>query len=183
MNKNSLLKPNVYRSEVLMVNHKLKLTLDNTRNIFSLNVNNNGCDKFNSIFNKFFGLTVPDISKFNLNENSIVLWSRIKGYIVLSDLHLNQLSSSFENFASITDQTGGWLLFKISGKGSLYLFEKLVTINLDQFNEGYVIRTSVNKINCFVLCMKKNETYYIICPASFYKSMADRLKSLILLIN
>ena len=184
MNKNLLLKPNLYRSEVLMVNDKLKLTLDNSRNIFSLNENKDETNKFNRIFKKFFGFTVPEIAKFKLNDNSIALWSRTKSYIILTDFNLDDLTSTFDGLASITDQTGGWLSFKISGKGSILLFEKLITINLENFNEGNVIRTSVSKINCFVLCKKKAETYYIICPISFLiYSMSERLRSLISLIN
>jgi len=179
----NLLKPNLYRSEVLMVNDKLKLTLDNSRNIFSLNENKDETNKFNRIFKKFFGFTVPEIAKFKLNDNSIALWSRTKSYIILTDFNLDDLTSTFDGLASITDQTGGWLSFKISGKGSKHLFEKLITINLENFNEGNVIRTSVSKINCFVLCKKKAETYYIICPISFYISMSERLRSLISLIN
>jgi sarcosine oxidase gamma subunit len=154
----NLLKPNLYRSEVLMVNDKLKLTLDNSRNIFSLNENKDETNKFNHIFRKFFGFSVPEITKFQLNNNSIVLWSRTKSYIVLSDFNLDDLTSTFDDLASITDQTGGWLTFKISGKGSIHLFEKLVTINLENFNEGNVIRTSISKINCFVLCKEKAQT-------------------------
>ncbi|MDG2457675.1 MAG: hypothetical protein P8N41_01940 [Alphaproteobacteria bacterium] len=179
----NFLKPNLYRSEVLMVNDKLKLTLDNSRNIFSLNENKDETNKFNRIFKKFFGFSVPEIAKFQLNNNSIVLWSRTKSYIVLSNFNLDDLTSTFDDLASITDQTGGWLTFKISGKGSIHLFEKLITINLENFNEGNVIRTSVSKINCFVLCKKKAETYFIICPISFYISMSERLRSLISLIN
>ena len=176
---NNLLKPNLYRSEVLMVNDKLKLTLDNSRNIFSLNENKDETNKFNRIFKKFFGFSVPEIAKFQLNNNSIVLWSRTKSYIVLSDFNLDDLTSTFDDLASITDQTGGWLTFKISGKGSIHLFEKLITINLENFNEGNVIRTSISKINCFVFCKKKAETYYIICPVSFSNAMRSRLIQLI----
>jgi sarcosine oxidase gamma subunit len=175
----NLLKTNLYRSEVLMVNDKLKLTLDNSRNIFSLNENKDETNKFNRIFKKFFGFSVPEIAKFQLNNNSIVLWSRTKSYIVLSDFNLDDLTSTFDDLASITDQTGGWLTFKISGKGSIHLFEKLVTINLENFNEGNVIRTSISKINCFVLCKEKAQTYYIICPVSFSNSMRSRLIQLI----
>ena len=175
----NLLKPNVYRSEVLMVNDKLKLTLDNSRNIFSLNENKDETNKFNRIFKKFFGFTVPEIAKFKLNDNSIALWSRTKSYIILTDFNLDDLTSTFDGLASITDQTGGWLSFKISGKGSIYLFEKLITINLENFNEGNVIRTSISKINCFVFCRKKDETYYIICPVSFSNAMKSRLIQLI----
>ena len=131
----------------------------------------------------FLVSTVPEIAKFKLNDNSIALWSRTKSYIILTDFNLDDLTSTFDGLASITDQTGGWLSFKISGKGSIHLFEKLITINLENFNEGNVIRTSVSKINCFVLCKKKAETYYIICPISFYISMSERLRSLISLIN
>jgi heterotetrameric sarcosine oxidase gamma subunit len=162
-----------------MVNDKLKLTLDNSRNIFSLNENKDETNKFNRIFKKFFGFSVPEIAKFQLNNNSIVLWSRTKSYIVLSDFNLDDLTSTFDDLASITDQTGGWLTFKISGKGSIHLFEKLVTINLENFNEGNVIRTSISKINCFVLCKEKAQTYYIICPVSFSNSMRSRLIQLI----
>ena len=179
MNKNLLLKPNSYRSEVLMVNDNLKLTVDNSRNIFSLNENKGEINKFNPIFKKFFGFTVPEIAKFKLNDNSIALWSRAKSYIILSDFNLDDLTSTFDGLASITDQTGGWLSFKISGKGSIFLFEKLITINLENFNEGNVIRTSISKINCFVFCRKKDETYYIICPVSFSNAMRSRLIQLI----
>lgn len=175
----NLLKTNLYRSEVLMVNDKLKLTLDNSRNIFSLNENKDETNKFNRIFKKFFGFSVPEIAKFKLNDNSIALWSRTKSYIILTDLNLDDLTSTFDGLASITDQTGGWLTFKISGKGSIHLFEKLVTINLENFNEGNVIRTSISKINCFVLCKEKAQTYYIICPVSFSNSMRSRLIQLI----
>ena len=179
MNKSSLLKANIYKSEVLMINDELKLTLDNSRNIFSLNENKDETNKFNHIFRKFFGFSVPEITKFQLNNNSIVLWSRTKNYIVISDFNLDDLTSTFDDLASITDQTGGWLTFKISGKGSIHLFEKLVTINLENFNEGNVIRTSISKINCFVLCKEKAQTYYIICPVSFSNSMRSRLIQLI----
>ena len=175
----NFLKPNLYRSEVLMVNDKLKLTLDNSRNIFSLNENKDETNKFNRIFKKFFCFTVPEIAKFKLNDNSIALWSRTKSYIILTDFNLDDLTSTFDGLASITDQTGGWLSFKISGKGSIHLFDKLITINLENFNKGNVIRTSISKINCFVFCKKKTETYYIVCPVSFSNAMKSRLIQLI----
>ena len=95
MNKHSLLKPNIYRSEVLIVNDKLKLTLDNSRNIFSLNKNNDEYNKFNSVFKNFFSFLVPDVSKFNYNDNSIVLWSRTNSYMAITNLNFKELISSF----------------------------------------------------------------------------------------
>ena len=179
MNKRSLLKPNIYSSESLIVTNKIKLTFDNSRNIFSLNEAKVTSKRFNLKFKDFFGFSPPVISKFNSNKNSIAFWSRANSYFIISNITIKKLTSAFDTMGSVTDQTGGWLLFKINGKGSVSLFEKLLTINLNDFSDGTCIRTSINKINCFVLCKIKFEAYYIICPISFSESMKLRLIELI----
>ena len=50
----------------------------------------------------------------------------------------------------MTDQMGGWILIQIEGKASKSIFEKLISVNLEEFIQGKVIRVSINKINCFV---------------------------------
>ena len=179
VNKRALIKPNIFSSELLIVTDNIKLTFDNSKNIFSLNKANVSSKTFNLSFKDYFGFFPPDISKFNSSENSIVLWSRKNSYFVLSNMTMNELTSAFEILGSVTDQTGGWLIFKIDGKGSLSLFEKLLSINLDNFSDGSCVRTSINKINCFVLCKKKFQEYDIICPISFSESMKSRLTELI----
>ena len=166
VNKRSFLKPNIFSSKLLIFTDKIKLTFDNSKNIFSLN-------------KASFGFSPPGISRFNSTKNITVLWVRKNSYIVMSNVTMNKLISSFEMLGSVTDQTGGWLLFKIDGNGSLSLFEKLLSINLDNFSDGSCIRTSINKINCFVLCKKKFQAYDIICPISFSESMKSRLTELI----
>ena len=162
----NFLKPNLYRSEVLMVNDKLKLTLDNSRNIFSLNENKDEANKFNRIFKKFFGFSVPEIAKFKLNDNSIALWSRTKSYIILTNSNLDELTSIFDGLASITDQTGGWLSFKISGKGSIHLFEKLITINLENFADSLIESTSTGLIVCIFTTLQEISFFFKIRAAS-----------------
>ena len=182
MNKKPLLKPKIYSSKLLIMNNTIKVTFDNSRNIFSLNETKDSKRIFDLKFKNFFGLSAPSISKFNSNENNIVLWARKNSYIIISNETINKLTSVFDISGSVTDQTGGWLLFKIKGRGSLSLFEKLLSINLCNFLAGNCIRTSINKINCFVLCKKKFENYQIICPISFSESMKSRLTELIKLI-
>ncbi|MGY9060421.1 MAG: hypothetical protein ACKVHI_11630, partial [Candidatus Puniceispirillales bacterium] len=65
------------------------------------------------------------------------------------------------------------------GSACLSLFEKLLTINLEDFDQGKVIRTNIVNINCFVLCKSKFDKYDILCPISFYQSMRSRLENLI----
>ncbi|MAK05725.1 MAG: hypothetical protein CMM64_01120, partial [Rhodospirillaceae bacterium] len=59
---------------------------------------------------------------------------------------------------------------------------KLLTIDLIAFGSNQVLRTSINKINCFVLCHDQFENYTIICPISFMESMKNRLLNLINLV-
>ena len=95
---------------------------------------------------------------------------------------MKDLVSPFESSASITDQTGGWVIFNIKGQACRFLFEKLLTVDLEDFDEGKVIRTSIAGINCFILCKSKFDQYNVLCPISFYESMKSRLESLIKLI-
>ena len=82
-----------------------------------------------------------------------------------------------------TDQTGGWISIQIKGKTSKSIFEKLISVNLEEFIQAKAIRASINKINCFILCESQFNKYTIICPISYYENMKSRLVSLAELIN
>ena len=87
------------------------------------------------------------------------------------------------NYGAITDVSNQWVCFNLNGKDTKFLFEKLLTIDLFSFVKKQVIRTSINKINCFVLCHNQFENYTIICPTSFSESMKSRLLDLIKLME
>ena len=182
MHKSSSLYPIIFYSENLIVKKDLKLNLDNNKKIFSLNEHLGQTKKFNSTFKSYFLYTPPSVSNFKENEKTLVFWARKNSYFILGEIEPKSLNSSFNSTASITDQTGGWVCFNISGKYSKSLFEKLVSLDIDFFKEGDVTRTSINKINCFVLCKEKFLNYTIVCPSSFLESMKNRLISLINLI-
>ncbi len=97
-------------------------------------------------------------------------------------MKFKDLTLAFEGKASFTDQTGGWVIFNIEGQACRSVFEKLLTVDLDIFDKGKVIRTSITSINCFILCKSKFDQYNVLCPISFYESMKSRLESLIKLI-
>ena len=182
VHKDNLICPTIYSSENVIVKNDLKFKLDNTKKIFSLNQNVGQSKKFNSTFKSFFLCAPPPVSNVHENKKTLVFWTRKNSYFVLGDINAKSLVSSFNSIASITDQTGGWVCFGISSKHSKSIFEKLVTFDIDSFKEGEVTRTSINKINCFVLCKGKNSNYIIVCPTSFMESMKKRLINLINLI-
>jgi sarcosine oxidase subunit gamma len=183
VDKFSLLTSERLSNKNIVVSKKLQFSLQSIKSIFSINKYNGKDKKFNSLFKNVFGFVTPSISKFNINDNQLALWVRSNSFFIISDeSKLNDLVSVFESNASITDQTGGWVIFNIEGKACRSLFEKLLTVDLEGFDKGKVIRTSIAGINCFTLCKSKFDQYNILCPISFYETMKSRLESLIKLI-
>ena len=101
---------------------------------------------------------------------------------MLGKIDKKRISENFENISSITDQTGGWVCFNLSGIKTELLINKILNIDLIAFGSNQVLRTSVNNINSFVLCHDQFKNYTIICPVSFMESMKTRLLNLINLV-
>ena len=175
VNKNQLLKPIIFKSENIISKNDLQITLDNTRNIVSLNQNREDPKKFKTLFKKYFLFEPPKISELHINKKYIVFWVRTNSFFIIGEFNLKDLKSVFSSTAFMTDQTGGWISIQIEGKASKKIFEKLITLNLDQFIKGKVIRTSINKVNCFVLCENQFYKYTIICPISYHENLQKRL--------
>ena len=183
VDKKEILIPTIYSDEILVEIKNLKLTFDNTKKLYSINYKKNQIKKINTKFKKLFSFLPPKISNFEINKNALVFWVRPNSYFVLGQFDRKSFYKNSQNVFSITDQTGGWICFNLNGKNNKLLFEKLLNIDLFAFVEKQVIRTSINEINCFVLCHNQFENYTIICPTSFSESMKSRLLDLIKLIE
>jgi len=182
VSKKQILFPTIFSSENLIVKNDLKLNFNNNNNIFSITETVNQRKNFNQNFKNCFSLELPPIAKFKVNNDFLAIWVRANSYLVLGNKNFKSILSKFENLASITDQSGGWVSLNIEGKSTKSLLEKLLSLDLDSFEKGSVSRTAINKINCFVLCNEKFQKYTILCPISFINSMKVRLVNLANLI-
>ncbi len=183
VNNKQLLESINFKSENIFFKNDLQITIDNSKNIFSLNQYREEPKKFKTLFKNYFLFEPPKISESHFNNKYISFWVRTNSFFIIGDVNSKDLNSAFSSTASITDQTGGWISIQIKGKTSKSIFEKLMSINLEEFIKGKVIRASINKINCFVLCESQFYKYIIICPISYYENMKSRLVSLAELIN
>ena len=183
VNNKQLLEPIIFKSESIFSKNDLQITIDNSKNIVSLYQNRKEPKKFKTLFKNYFLFEPPKISESHFNNKYISFWVRTNSFFIIGNVNSKDLNSAFSSTASITDQTGGWMSIHIEGKTSKSIFEKLVSINLEEFIQRKVIRVSINKINCFVLCESQFYKYIIICPISYYENMKSRLVSLADLIN
>ena len=182
VNKKVKLIPTIYNSQNLVEQKEIKLSLDNSNNLYSIDYNLNEIKKIKSTFKSFFSLSPPNISSFEKNEKALIFWVRSQSYFVLGKIDKKRISENFENISSITDQTGGWVCFNLNGSDTKLLLDKLLNFDLVAFKNNQVLRTSINKINCFILCHDQFENYTIICPVSFMETMKNRLLNLINLV-
>ena len=184
VDKFSLLTSERLTPKNIIASEELQLSLQSIKSIFSVNKFNGKDKKFNVLFRNVFGFAPPSIGTFNIKDNHLALWARSNSYFIISDeMKFNDLYSAFEGKASFTDQTGGWVIFNIEGQACRSLFEKLLTVDLEVFDEGKVIRTSLISINCFILCKSQFDKYNIVCPISYYETLKLRLMHLISLLQ
>ena len=151
MDKFSLVTSERLRHENIIASEELHLSSQSIKSIFSVNKFNGKDKKFNTVFKNFFSFVSPSISTFNINNNNqLVFWVRSNSYFIISDeIKLKDLVSAFESSASITDQTGGWIIFNIEGKACRSLFEKLLKTVLNFLS--FPLNLFTEKI-LFILC-------------------------------
>jgi sarcosine oxidase gamma subunit len=169
--------------ESVFTSETLDFSIQTIKSIFSINQFDLKDKKFNVLFRNVFGFAPPSIATFNIKDNDLALWASNSYFIISDEIKFNDLYSAFEGKASFTDQTGGWVIFNIEGQACRSVFEKLLTADLDIFDKGKVIRTSITGINCFILCKSKFDKYNIVCPISYYETLKLRLMHLISLLQ
>ena len=143
VNNKAKLIPTIYSFQNLVEQKEIKLSLDNSNNLYSIDYNLNEIKKIKSTFKSFFSLSPPNISSFEKNEKALVFWVRSHSYFVLGKIEKKRISENFENISSITDQTGGWVCFNLSGINTKLLLEKILNIDLVTFGSNRVFRTSI----------------------------------------
>ncbi len=63
-----------------------------------------------------------------------------------------QVKAEAKGSASVTDQTGAWCRFDLSGDGLADVFERLTNANTRAFTGGEAQRAAVEHMGCFLLC-------------------------------
>lgn len=63
-----------------------------------------------------------------------------------------QITAQANDAASVTDQTGAWCRFDLTGEGLADVFERLTNANLRAFTGGEAQRSALDHMGCFLLC-------------------------------
>ncbi|MCK0122374.1 sarcosine oxidase subunit gamma [Loktanella sp. F6476L] len=99
---------------------------------------------------------VPAPGKVVLHDPEAGFWVGPDQWIIGAprDTHADlavQLKNRFGGTASITDQSGGWVAFDVTGPAMRDLCERLCAVPIRRMQSGDAQRTMIHQISCFVI--------------------------------
>ncbi len=80
------------------------------------------------------------------------------------ELLADQLKDRLGDAASVTEQTGAWVCFDVTGPAMPDLSERLCAIPIRQMQAGDARRTVIHQLGCFVIRRKANDHIRILGP-------------------
>lgn len=87
-----------------------------------------------------------------------------------------RLKSLFKQSASITEQSGAWACFDLSGPNLHFVLERLCPINFAKLNPGAAARTQIDHIGSFVTYYERPIDFLrFLGPASFAQSLYEAI--------
>ncbi len=107
-------------------------------------------------------------------------WSGPDQWFVMQDgaeALASRIKAELGDAASVTDQSGGWVLFDLTGETLAPVLERLCNIDLNTLSAGKAQRTVIEHIGCFVLCETPQRSYRLLCGQSYALSFVHAIET------
>ncbi|MCV0429428.1 MAG: sarcosine oxidase subunit gamma [Roseibium sp.] len=136
-----------------------------------------------SILQEVLGATAPGPGTVSTGQGGLeAFWTGPDQWMVCAphddrELLARELKEIFADTASITEQNDAWVCLEVSGPDLVPVFERLAAFDIDRFHQGSAVRTVIEHIGCFVLCMETRRKVRIFAGRSFAHSLHHALKN------
>lgn len=87
-----------------------------------------------------------------------------------------ELKSVLGDTASVTEQNDGWICLDVTGPDLPGVFERLMHADTAALQKGAALRTVIEHIGCFVLCLETNRHYRLLAGRSYGRSLFHALR-------
>lgn len=123
---------------------------------------------------------VPDIGRavlhdpeagFCVGTDQWMIGAPLASHETLAD----DLKSKLGDAASVTEQTGAWVVFDVTGEAMFDLCERLCAVPIRQMQTGDVRRTLIHHLGCFVIRRQDDMHIRILGPRASAKSLHHAL--------
>jgi sarcosine oxidase subunit gamma len=133
----------------------------------------------NKVLKSILG-AVPDIGKAVLHDPEAGFWMGPEQWmlgapIATHELLADDLKTRFGDAASVTEQTGAWVVFDITGAAMPDLCERLCNIPIRTLQAGDVQRSMIHQLGCFVIRRQADDHIRILGPRASAHSLHHTL--------
>ncbi len=123
---------------------------------------------------------VPEVGKAILHDPEAGFWMGPEQWMIgaprdTHELLADQLKSSLGDAASVTEQTGAWVCFDVTGPAMPDLCERLCAVPIRRMQAGDAQRTVIHHLGCFVIRRQANDHIRILGPRASAGSLHHAL--------
>jgi sarcosine oxidase subunit gamma len=138
-----------------------------------------GEKKTAQVLKKLLG-AVPDPGRAQLHDPEAGFWMgpdqwMIGAPIATHELIADQLKGLLGDAASVTEQTGAWAVFDVTGAAMPDMMERLCAIPIRQMVAGDARRTVIHHLSCFVIQREADDHVRIFGPRASAQSLHHAL--------
>lgn len=135
--------------------------------------------KCHAVLKKLLG-AVPDIGRavlrdpeagFGMGPDQWMIGAPRATHELLAD----DLKATFGPAASVTEQTGAWVCFDVTGPAMEDFCERICSVPIRQMQSGDVQRTAIHHMSCFVIRREAFDHIRILGPRASAKSLHHAL--------
>ncbi|MDF2370215.1 MAG: sarcosine oxidase subunit gamma family protein [Rhizobiaceae bacterium] len=158
----------------------LTIALNDTTHMASLACRKGQEKAFAAAAKELFGSALPGPSGLVEGKEFSLFWTGPDQWFVETRLDKYEdiaaiLKATFADTASITEQSGAWACFELSGSGALKLLERLCMVDIEKMPTGSAVRTVMEHLGVFVICREAGSRYTILGARSSTSSLQHAL--------
>ncbi|MEO1112584.1 MAG: sarcosine oxidase subunit gamma [Pseudomonadota bacterium] len=126
------------------------------------------------------GTGLPLAGAFCQGPEQTAFWIGRDQWMIVADHETHEqlaaeLKSSLGDAASVTEQNDGWICLDVTGPDLPRLFERLMHADANALREGAAIRTVIEHVGCFILCLETDRHYRLFAGRSYGRSLFHAL--------
>lgn len=126
------------------------------------------------------GSQPPGPGKAQLNDPIAGFWTgpdqwMLGAPMATHELLADQLKEMLGDAASVTEQSGAWVVFDVTGGKMADLCERLCNVPIRKMEPGDVQRTQIHQLGCFVIRRKDANHIRILGPRASARSLLHAL--------
>ena len=135
--------------------------------------------KCHTILKKLLG-AVPEAGRAQLHDPEAGFWMGPDQWMIgapraTHELLADDLKTQFGDTASVTEQTGAWVCFDITGPAMPDFCERLCAVPIRQMVAGDARRTVIHHLGCFVIRREADDHVRILGPRASAQTLHHAL--------